>query len=110
MQSIGCTPTTITAARGSSTLAKSIVHRGVMYIATAYSTIALDAATCDVRWRHDWKPKAQVNWPQQRGVAIKEGKLVRGTLDGYLLALDADTGRVLWERAAGDAAKGETFT
>jgi len=87
-----------------------IVYRGVMYITTAYSTVALDAATCGVRWRHDWKPKAQENWPQQRGVAIKEGKLVRGTLDGYLLALDADTGAVLWQRAAADAAKGETFT
>ena len=41
-----------------------IVHRGVMYITTAYSTIAVDAATCRVRWRHDWKPKARVNWPQ----------------------------------------------
>lgn len=87
-----------------------IVHRGVMYITTAYSTVALDAATCRVRWRHNWKPKAQENWPQQRGVAIKDGKLVRGTLDGYLFALDAETGQVLWERAAADAAKGESFT
>jgi alcohol dehydrogenase (cytochrome c) len=87
-----------------------IVHRGVMYITTAYSTVALDAATCRVRWRHNWKPKAQENWPVQRGVAIKDGKLVRGTLDGYLFALDAETGEILWERAAADAAKGETFT
>jgi alcohol dehydrogenase (cytochrome c) len=87
-----------------------IVHRGVMYITTAYSTVALDAATCRVRWRHNWNPKAQENWPQQRGAAIKDGKLVRGTLDGYLFALDAETGELLWERAAADAAKGETFT
>jgi alcohol dehydrogenase (cytochrome c) len=87
-----------------------IVYRGVMYITTTFSTVALDAATCHVRWRHDWQPKAQQNWPQQRGVAIKDGKVVRGTLDGYLFALDAETGQVLWEQAAADAAKGETFT
>jgi alcohol dehydrogenase (cytochrome c) len=87
-----------------------LVYRGVMYVTTTYSTIALDAATCGVRWRHDWKPKAQENWPQQRGVAFKDSKVVRGTRDGYLLALDAETGQVLWEQAAADAAKGETFT
>ena len=87
-----------------------IVYRGVMYVTTTYSTIALDAATCSVRWRHDWQPKAQENWPQQRGVALKEGKVVRGTRDGYLFALDAETGQVLWEQGAADAAKGETFT
>ena len=87
-----------------------IVHRGVMYLTVAQVTIALDAATCKVRWRHDWEVKARANWPQNRGVAVKDGKVIRGTRDGYLLALDAETGRVLWERATADAAKGETFT
>jgi alcohol dehydrogenase (cytochrome c) len=87
-----------------------IVYRGVMYVTTPYATIALDAVTCGVRWRHYWQPKASENWPQNRGVAVKAGKVIRGTRDGYLLALDADTGRLLWERAAADAAKGETFT
>ena len=87
-----------------------IVYRGVMYLTTPYATIALDAVTCGVRWRHDWESKARENWPQNRGVAVKGGKVIRGTRDGYLLALDAETGRLLWERAAADAAKGETFT
>jgi alcohol dehydrogenase (cytochrome c) len=87
-----------------------IVHRGVLYLTTPSATIALDAVTCGLRWRHDWEPKARENWPQNRGVAVKAGKVIRGTRDGYLLALDAETGRLLWERAAGDAARGETFT
>jgi alcohol dehydrogenase (cytochrome c) len=87
-----------------------IVYRGVMYLTTPQATIALDAATCRVRWRHFWRPKARENWPQNRGVALKDGTVVRGTLDGYLLAFDAQTGDVLWERAAADAASGETFT
>ncbi|PYN62691.1 MAG: pyrrolo-quinoline quinone, partial [Candidatus Rokuibacteriota bacterium] len=77
-----------------------IVYRGTMYLTTSRSTIALDAVTCRVRWRHDWRPKARENWAQNRGVAVKAGKVIRGTSDGYLLALDAETGRLLWERAA----------
>lgn len=87
-----------------------IVYRGVMYLTTRMTTIALDAVTCRVKWRYDWTSKARENWPQNRGVAVKAGKVIRGTRDGYLIALDAETGRLLWERAAGDAAKGETFT
>jgi alcohol dehydrogenase (cytochrome c) len=37
-----------------------IVYRGVMYLTTTYATIALDAVTCRVRWRHDWQSKAPV--------------------------------------------------
>ena len=87
-----------------------LVYRGVLYLTTSHATIALDAATCRVRWRHVWRPKGRENWPQSRGVALKEGKVIRGTLDGYLLALDAETGRVLWEQAAADSWKGETLT
>ena len=87
-----------------------LVYRGVMYLTTSQATIALDATTCRIQWRHVWRPKAKENWPQSRGVALKEGIVIRGTSDGYLLALDALTGRLLWERAAADADKGETFT
>jgi alcohol dehydrogenase (cytochrome c) len=33
-----------------------------------------------------------------RGVAIKEGRVVRGTPDGFLIALDMAEGKLLWER------------
>ena len=87
-----------------------LAYRGLLYLTTPYATIALDAATCRVRWRHLWRPKGRENWLQNRGVALKDDKVVRGTPDGYLLALDAFTGRLLWEREAADSAKGETFT
>jgi alcohol dehydrogenase (cytochrome c) len=87
-----------------------IVYQGVLYATTILSTVAIDATTCRVKWRHDWRPKRQQVWPQNRGVALKEGRLVRGTTDGYLISLNAQTGAVLWERAAADPAQGETFT
>jgi alcohol dehydrogenase (cytochrome c) len=75
-----------------------LVYRGVMYITTSRSTIALEATSCQVRWRHDWRPKSLEVWPPNRGVAIKDGRVVRATTDGYLFALDLETGKLIWEK------------
>lgn len=75
-----------------------IVYRGVMYITTSTSTMALDATTCRLKWRHDWRPKSIEVHPPNRGVAIKDGRVVRATTDGYLFALDIETGKMLWEK------------
>jgi alcohol dehydrogenase (cytochrome c) len=87
-----------------------IVYQGIMYITTQYITIAFDAATCQTLWRHEWKPKVKGKWPMHRGVALKDGKVIRGTNDGYLFALDAQTGELLWEKLVADAQRGEMFT
>jgi alcohol dehydrogenase (cytochrome c) len=87
-----------------------VVAAGLLYITTAHSTIALDAATCRPRWKHVWAPMGTGQWARNRGVALKDGRLVRGMPDGYLLALDAVTGAVLWARAAANVNEGETFT
>ncbi len=84
-----------------------IVYRGVMYITTTWSTIALDATNCKVRWRHNWKPKSIEVHPPNRGVAIKDGRVVRATTDGYLFALDIETGKLLWEKKVVAAEKNE---
>lgn len=84
-----------------------IVYRGVMYVTTAFSTIAIDATNCRVRWRHNWRPKSIEVHPPNRGVAIKDGRVVRATTDGYLFALDIDTGKLLWEKKVIAAEKNE---
>jgi len=94
-----------------------LVYKGAMYLTTVTSTIAVDAATCAVRWRYDWQPKAKEaelkignvvrNPYRARGVALKDGMLVRSTSDGYLIALDAETGKLVWERAVSNAEKYE---
>ena len=87
-----------------------VVHDGVLYLTTVMTTIAIDAATCKQKWRHVWQPLAPEIRANNRGVAIKDGRVFRGTTDGYLLALDRETGALLWARRVGDAAKGETIT
>jgi alcohol dehydrogenase (cytochrome c) len=99
--------------------ANPLVHRGVMYLATRRATIAIDAATCRERWRHSLgKPAGEVKSNLEffrtvlpnRGVALSDGKVVRGTPDGRLVAVDAATGSLLWERIAADSSLGEMFT
>ncbi len=87
-----------------------IVYDGVMYVTTTWTTVALDATTCRPQWRHEWEPLDEEGWQRNRGVAVKDGYVVRGTSDGYLMALDAADGRLLWARQVADPGAGETFT
>ena len=87
-----------------------IVYHGTMYVTTMISTIALDAATCRVKWRHRWQTRDDLGFSRNRGIAIKDGRVIRGTPDGYLIALNADTGAPLWARQVAKPAEGETFT
>jgi alcohol dehydrogenase (cytochrome c) len=56
--------------------------------------VALDPLTCRAKWRHECKLKGKEanSSIKNRGVVLKDGKVVRGTQDGYLIALDAETG------------------
>lgn len=83
--------------------ATPIVVDGTMYTVGAWSiVIALDAKTGAERWRYD--PKVDGNYARRaccdvvnRGVQVWEGKVYVGTLDGYLICLEASTGRLLWK-------------
>src|SRR5262245_40755684 len=86
-----------------------LVYNGTMYLTTTGATIALDAANCRVKWRHTWQPRETVAFQRNRGVAIKDGRVIRGTPDGYLLALNSETGALLWARRVGKPADGEIF-
>lgn len=87
-----------------------IVYQGTMYVTNATHTAAINAATCQKIWSHDWEPKDRMVWGNNRGVAIKDGYVVRGTADGYLFALDSANGHLLWARQVADPWLGETFT
>jgi alcohol dehydrogenase (cytochrome c) len=87
-----------------------IVYRGTMYVTTARDTVALDATNCRPKWRHRWVPRGHEVWLNNRGAAIKDGYLVRGTSDGYLVALNAASGALVWAVKAADSRLGETFT
>ena len=80
-----------------------LVIDGVMYVTTAWSKVlALDAASGRQLWAYDPKVPGGVAVNAccdvvNRGVAAWNGKLYLGTLDGRLVALDAATGKPVWE-------------
>ena len=82
--------------------ATPVVVDGRMYVTGSWSIVyALDAATGKELWRYD--PKVPKSWAQyaccdvvNRGVAVWEDSVFVGTLDGYLVALDAATGKERW--------------
>ncbi|MDJ0751055.1 MAG: PQQ-dependent dehydrogenase, methanol/ethanol family [Woeseiaceae bacterium] len=82
--------------------ATPIVVDGRMYVTGAWSIVyALDAATGEELWRYD--PEVPKAWAQyaccdvvNRGVAVWGDSVFVGTLDGYLVSLDAASGDVRW--------------
>jgi alcohol dehydrogenase (cytochrome c) len=84
---------------------------GTIYLTSAEYTYAVDAASCALRWkaRYKYRPAPPFNLEVNRGVAYLDGRLFRGANDGRVYALDAATGRELWNVRAGDPERGETF-
>ena len=83
--------------------ATPIVVDGVLYTSgTTGRVYALDAADGGEIWTFDPQSDGQVNRytccdEVNRGVAVWEGMVYVGSLDGRLFGLDAATGKVVWE-------------
>jgi len=96
--------------------ATPIVVDGVLYVSSAWSVVhAFDAATGKPLWRHDPKvPRERAKLfccgVVNRGVAHHRGSIFFGTLDGRLVALDAKSGRRLWETQTVDPTKPYSIT
>ena len=83
--------------------ATPIVVDGVMFVTGGWSIVhAIDARNGRIIWTFD--PQVPGAWAAyaccdvvNRGVAVWQGKVFVGTLDGRLIALDARTGERIWE-------------
>ena len=83
-----------------------IVSAGRMYLTTAHYTVAVDGADCHVIWSSTWTPREHEPANTHRGAALADGKIIRGTDDGFLLALDAKDGHTLWAKQIADPKEG----
>ena len=79
-----------------------------LYVDTMRATYAIDAATCELRWRTVLKFGVVANI-SNRGPAYLDDTIFRGTVDGRVVALDAKTGDVLWDNQFADPKAGESF-
>ncbi len=91
-----------------------IVINGVMFLTTSYNHVyAVDAATGEEFWHYKHKMGPITTFccgPNNRGVAIENDRVFMGTLDAKLVALDAKTGKLLWETQIADPEKGYSET
>ena len=96
--------------------ATPIVIDGAMYLTGPWNVvIALDAVTGEQLW--EYNPKLSGATARKaccdvvnRGVAVSAGKVITGVLDGRLLALDQQTGELIWEINTTDPDKNYTIT
>lgn len=76
---------------------------GVLYYSGSYSRVfALDGATGKLIWSYfpelnEQLVAQQTHSPYNRGVALGDGKVFVGTVDGRLIALDQKTGKPVWD-------------
>ena len=75
-----------------------IVIDGVMYFTTDENSYAIDAGNCRLRWTRHRRSATPNPLHVNRGFAYLDGRLFRGTSDGHVLALDATSGRLIWDR------------
>jgi len=93
---------------------QALVHDGVIYVTGSYSRLwALDAKTGKRLWEYSHRlpegirPCCDV---VNRGAAIFGDKVFFGTLDAGIVALNKDTGKVVWRKKFGDHEAGYTMT
>ncbi|SFM63492.1 methanol/ethanol family PQQ-dependent dehydrogenase [Marinobacter zhejiangensis] len=93
---------------------QALVHDGMVYVTGSYSRLfALDARTGEMVWEYshrlpsDIRPCCDV---VNRGAAIFGNKVFFGTLDAGIVALDKDTGEVIWREKFEDHTAGYTMT
>jgi quinohemoprotein ethanol dehydrogenase len=95
--------------------AQPIVYKNVIYIVTgADDVFAIDAKSGATKWSYRANLNQKISticcgWTN-RGVALGDGRVYLGQLDGKFVALDQNTGRVAWSTQVGNYRQGTTIT
>jgi PQQ-dependent dehydrogenase (methanol/ethanol family) len=99
--------------------AAPIVANNTMFIVTPYPNVvyALDLTRpgAPIKWKFDPNPASASQGVAccdfvNRGVVFSDGKIFFNTLDNHTIALDAATGKPLWNTQVGEINKGESMT
>lgn len=94
--------------------AQPLVYDGTIYVTGSYSRVfAFDARTGEKKWEYTARlpdgimPCCDV---VNRGAAIHGDKIIFATLDAHLIALNRNTGKVIWNKATADYQAGYSAT
>jgi alcohol dehydrogenase (cytochrome c) len=92
-----------------------VVYKGVIYVTTGEDdAFAVSASTGKILWTYKSGISQKITnvccgW-LNRGVAIGDGRVYLGQLDGKVVALDQQTGKVLWSKQLVEWQLGQTIT
>jgi len=91
-----------------------LIYNGKMFVTGSYSRIyALDIKTGAKLWKYEHRlpegimPCCDV---VNRGAALYDNLVIFGTLDAQLIALDQDTGKIVWKEKVDDYAAGYSMS
>jgi alcohol dehydrogenase (cytochrome c) len=94
--------------------ATPIVVDGVMFVSGSDGYVwAIDSATGEPLWEYHHSLPFDIPLccgNVNRGVAVAQGKVLFVTANAHLIALDATTGKVVWDRVFADTRAGESAT
>lgn len=96
--------------------ATPLVANGIMYATRPWSSVfAVNARTGALIWNYDPQVDRSMGYRAccdvvNRGVALYDNKVYVGTIDGRLIALNAQTGAVEWEVLTVDRSRPYTIT
>jgi alcohol dehydrogenase (cytochrome c) len=89
-------------------LAAPTIYKGVMYVINGQWSFAIDVESGKQIWRTpvELESGIQRNAFNRGAATIYNGKLFRVTIDNHVLALDMETGKVLWNQKFADFREG----
>jgi len=91
-----------------------LIFNGKMFVTASYSRIfAIDLKTGSKLWKYEHRlPDAIMPCCDvvNRGAALYDNLVIFGTLDAQLVALDQDTGKLVWKEKVDDYAAGYSMT
>jgi len=95
-----------------------LAHNGVLFLANPKNVVqALDGRTGDPLWEYRRElPKIEGGYhndllDRARGtIALYNEKVLLATADAHILALNAHTGKIIWDTTVADYRQGYTFT
>jgi len=94
--------------------AQPLVYDGTIYVTGSYSRVfAFDSRTGEKKWEYTARlpdgimPCCDV---VNRGAAIHGDKIIFATLDAHLIALNRNTGKVIWNKTTADYQAGYSAT
>jgi len=94
--------------------AQPVIHNGTMFVTGSYSRLyAIDTKTGTKKWQYEHRlpegimPCCDVI---NRGAALFDNLVIFSTLDAQLVALDQETGKVVWKEKLGEFQAGYSNT